>query len=151
MLRNFSFVIPGKLAGMGQPAAALIDDLTRLKAENIGAVISLTEEPLDRSLVEKAGLAYLHLPVPDYHPPQPGQIDHFVQFVADRNADGIAVAAHCAAGIGRTGTMLACYLASLGASGDEAIATVRAKRPGSIETAAQEEAVLDFAKRRSGH
>lgn len=45
-----------------------------------------------------------------------------------------------------TGTVLACYLVSLGYNALEAIDEVRAKRPGSIETKDQEEAVKTYAK-----
>jgi len=75
---------------------------------------------------------------------------------------GHGVIAHCAMGLGRTGTMLACYLVSTGTDPQVAINTVREKRcvaclyssldlsyvparPGSI-TRSQEQAVNIFAK-----
>jgi protein tyrosine phosphatase len=57
------------------------------------------------------------------------------------------VAVHCGAGLGRSGTPIAAYLVSQGAAPDDAIALVRARRPGSIETAEQEVAVHEFARR----
>jgi len=45
---------------------------------------------------------------------------------------------HCAAGLGRTGTVVAKLLTdSFGLTADEAITQVRQARPGTIETAAQ--------------
>ncbi len=52
----------------------------------------------------------------------------------------------CAAGIGRTGTILASYLVNTGYDADEAIAYIRQLRPGSIQTDGQEEAVRQYAE-----
>ena len=43
----------------------------------------------------------------------------------------------CAAGIGRTGTILAAYLMSKGIPLDDAISQIRKLRPGSVESTAQ--------------
>ncbi|NXW88431.1 DUS23 phosphatase, partial [Alopecoenas beccarii] len=52
-------------------------------------------------------------------------------------------------GHGRTGTMLACYLAKArDMSGADAIREIRRLRPGSIETREQEEAVIRFCQQR---
>ena len=54
---------------------------------------------------------------------------------------------HCYWGLGRTGTMLACYLVKLcGMDAQSAITQVRYTRPYSIETYEQEEAVFDYAE-----
>jgi atypical dual specificity phosphatase len=58
---------------------------------------------------------------------------------------GQRVAVHCLAGVGRTGTVLAAYLVYQGASAAEAVAEVRSLRPGSLETAAQVDAVHRYA------
>jgi atypical dual specificity phosphatase len=62
-------------------------------------------------------------------------------------SNGAAVAVHCGAGLGRTGTLVACYLVAGGLSAEDAIAKVRRLRPGSIETAEQEAAVRTFEGR----
>jgi protein-tyrosine phosphatase len=43
--------------------------------------------------------------------------------------------------------MIACYLVDRGMAAEEAIATVRTKRPGSVETQEQAAAILAFAER----
>jgi atypical dual specificity phosphatase len=60
---------------------------------------------------------------------------------------GMAVAIHCAAGLGRTGTVLAAYFVAGGLSSREAVEKVRDLRPGSIETVEQERAIERFAAR----
>ena len=60
---------------------------------------------------------------------------------------GQRVLVHCAAGLGRTGMLVAKLLVLHGVSADDAIAQVRRARPGTIETEAQAEWVRhgDFA------
>ena len=54
---------------------------------------------------------------------------------------------HCQLGMGRAGTMLACYLIkTTHCDAQEAINTVREKRPGSIETEQQEQLVQKFSE-----
>ena len=65
------------------------------------------------------------------------------------NAAGMGVAVHCGAGLGRTGVIVACYFVAKEMSAKNAVARVRRLRPGSIETEEQEEAVNEFARRRS--
>jgi atypical dual specificity phosphatase len=146
MPENFSFVIEGRLAGMARPGRLrpLQEDLIRLKAHGVSAVVSLTESPLDANTVRGFGLRYLHLPMPDYCAPTLPQIEAFLVFINACDGRG-AVAVHCFAGQGRTGTMLACALVDEGMTAEEAIRFVRARRRPSIDTAAQEQAVFEFA------
>lgn len=140
---NFSFVIPGKLAGCARPGGwgDPRSDFTGLTRMGIGALVTLTEDRLDPAAVRDFGFRYLHLPIPDFCPPTPAQIGEYVGFVDACLADGLAVATHCGAGMGRTGTLLACYLVHGGMKPAEAIRTVRNLRPGSIETPDQEQCV----------
>lgn len=90
-------------------------------------------------------MTQVHLPVPDFTPPTPQQIAYGMAAITDAVASGKRVAVHCGAGLGRTGTMLACYLVQQGADADTAVEKVRAVRPGSVETAEQYQAVRDYA------
>ena len=90
----------------------------------------------------------IHAPIPDFAPPDPETRDRAVAFLAEHVGAGRPVLVHCGAGYGRTGTILACYLVFSGMDADAAIALVRERRPGSIETPAQEDAVRAYAKER---
>ena len=144
-LRNFSFVVDGVLAGLARPCE---DDIAALPSRGIVGFVSLTEAPLDRDAVACQGLEYLHLPVRDFGAPSMETVKTFVEFVRRIRAErGGAVAVHCGSGMGRTGTMLACFLVSEGRGADEAVAEVRRLRPGSIETDGQERAVRGWESR----
>lgn len=144
MLRNFRFVIQGKLAAMGHPGPArdLPKALEELRAKGIGAVVSLDEQGLPKHVLAEHGFAHRHFPIEDFCAPTIEQAREFVRFVDDQLARGRGVVAHCWAGIGRSGTMLACYLIHKGASADEAMRKV--KRVGGIESRQQEEFLVEF-------
>ncbi|MFH1568841.1 MAG: dual specificity protein phosphatase family protein [Gemmatimonadota bacterium] len=153
MLPNFGWLLPGELAGMAHPAEGrpsgsggglLERRLDELVDEGIGAVVSLTEEPLDRVAMARRSLRYLHLEVADMTAPDADELDRAVGFLDRAREDGLKSVVHCRAGLGRTGTLLACYLVSRGLSPSAAIAEVRRRRPGSVETEAQELAVHKY-------
>jgi atypical dual specificity phosphatase len=70
-----------------------------------------------------------------------------VAFITKALSEGKPVGVSCGAGLGRTGTILACYLVSKGLKLEMAVNEVRDKRPGSIETKEQEQAIKTYASR----
>ena len=143
MIRNFSWLIEGEIAGMAKPASSVYD-FEFLKDEGFEAIVSLTEFPLSEVLIEEFGFSVKHIPVRDFEAPTLEQIEDFVAFAENARSEGKKLVVHCDAGIGRTGTVLACYLVSKGYNAADAIEEVRSKRPGSLETIEQEEVVLKF-------
>jgi atypical dual specificity phosphatase len=140
--RRFSWLVAGKLAASGFPGDLA---LRWLAEQGIRAVLSLSEQaPAD---LAEHGFAALHVSVLDASAPTPGQIDQALAFIAENEAAGRPVLVHCLAGLGRTGTILACYLVATGLGSEDAIDQVRQLRPGSIETEGQEAAVRQFAER----
>lgn len=148
MPRNFSWLIQDEIAGMARPMS-MVADLEFLKDNGIEAIVSLTEVPLHKTLIEEFGFEYKHIPIPDLASPTQEQIEEFVSFVNNLTTSKKKIVVHCDAGIGRTGTMLACYLVNKGCSASLAITEVRKKRPGSIETAEQEDTVVKYEERNS--
>lgn len=146
---NFSYVWQERLAGSGHPGCGgeLIAALSALDEAGIKSILSLTEEPLDLPLLREFGFAYMHLPVEDFTAPTQQQVESAVKFIDAGLGRDEGVLVHCRAGIGRTGTILACYLVSRGLEPAAAIATVRRSRPGSCEVYTQEFAVHQYARR----
>ncbi len=151
---GFSWVVPGNLAAMPRPGIrrALDEDLAFLRGQDIDALVTLTETPLDADALAAVGIESVHLPVRDFTAPTLVQMQAFAAQLDQWTAEGRRVGVHCTAGLGRTGTMVAALMVHRGMSAAEAIAEVRRLRPGSIETGAQEQAVAAFESfiRRSG-
>src|SRR5690606_12125222 len=109
-------------------------------------LVSLDENGIAPAVAQENGLRYMHIPVPDFHAPETGQANEFVDFVKGCRKDGLSVAVHCRGGYGRTGTLIACYLIANGMTAKQAIDLVRKRRPGSIETAGQEKFLTGYEK-----
>lgn len=125
------------------------DDLHAIHLWGASAVLSLVEShefarlgvPDLGARILKSGMAWLHHPVADMGVPTTrlfGASTDVGQDVLNRLRAGERVVVHCAAGLGRTGTMAAALLVACGVEPDSAIAQVRHARPGTLETAGQE-------------
>lgn len=141
---GFSWIEEPRLAALAEPREP--SDLTWLREQGVQVLVTLTEYPLDREWTDDAGLLVVHVPVEDMEAPTPEQIEKCLSTIRKANGADMAVAVHCAAGLGRTGVILACYFVGQGMDARAAIQKVRSLRPGSIETTEQADAVSDFAR-----
>ena len=123
--------------------------LDALSKRGVQVVINLHERAHGPARLKPYDLAEVHLPVRDFTAPTPEQLAQGVAEMERSIRAGKTVAVHCGGGLGRTGTLLACYLVSRGMTTVDAIAEVRRLRPGSIETREQVNAVLAFGQRRT--
>ena len=137
---TFRWIEKGKIAGSAKPVEK--PDIDWLYRQGIRAVVSLEGLSSELSLaLKQRGVEYLVLPVEDGGVPTPQQAKKFLKFTEERiNKKHKPVLVHCAAGLGRTGLMLALYLVNNGVNAKQAI-----DRIGTSENAAQREFVLQFA------
>ena len=129
---KISWIEPERLAASGIPLDA--KDLRSLQAQGIRAMISLTEHSLlmfreiTPTLLADLDITYLHVPIPDQHPPTADQAQQILHQITMMTAQHRPVFVHCHAGVGRTGTILHLYYLAQGLSWNETKAKIRATR-----------------------
>ena len=140
---NFSWIIEKKLAGSAIPTSK--EEVDWLKEEGVKSIVTIREEPLEEEWLED--INYLHIHSNDMGVPEFDDLINSVDFLHQRITNDEPVMVHCLAGLGRTGTILACYLIKYEQmSADDAIQKVRNKRHGSIQSFSQEEIIFRFEK-----
>ena len=146
---NFSWVIPGRLAGLSQPGRRGLEaELEELRGLGLDCLVSLTDQAAGFGpACATAGLSWEYFPIPEFDVPEDRRAFHrLVERLLGRLEAGQALAAHCYAGVGRTGLLLACLLGRLeGLPGKEAIRRLRLLRP-ALETPDQERFVANYLR-----
>ncbi|MFT3772156.1 MAG: dual specificity protein phosphatase family protein [Minicystis sp.] len=106
-------------------------DIPVIAREGVGAVVNVTRELIEpRGAIAAAGIDYLQIPCWDGRVPSIEEAAGGVRFIAGHVAAGRKVYVHCASGVGRSVSLLLCYLAAHeGADVEEALAGIRKTRP----------------------
>jgi len=138
-------VIEDKLAGCGLPVTD--DEFEWLVQRGIKSIVTVREVPLPHDWFEDRDVSYLHLRVEDFGAPSIEELDASVNFIEQQLQNERPVMVHCAAGKGRTGTVLAAFLVkNEKLSAEQAIEKLRTIRPGSVQSVVQETAVSMYEK-----
>lgn len=139
------WVEPGQLLAGRNPCVweskNLLHKLHQFLHANVTFFIDLTEEgeygtatydTLLNQTAKKLGLTAVHqrIPIRDLGVPDPAQMKYILDSIDNAISDGHTVYVHCHGGIGRTGTVIGCYLVRHGLSGTEALIKLTKLRQG---------------------
>jgi hypothetical protein len=137
------WVVPGHLLAGEYPgakdAAAARRKLRLFLDAGFTFFLDLTVEgelaPYAPALLEEAAARHMavehcRMPIPDLSTPQPAEVIRILDTVDAAIAASRRVYVHCWGGIGRTGTIVGCYLVRHGLTGDQALAEIARRRQG---------------------
>lgn len=140
---NFSWLIESRLAGSGMPTS--FDEFDWILKQGINSIVTMTEDSLPDEWTKS--IDYLHVPTPDLTAPHIEQIEMAIDFLHQNISENKGTMVHCAAGLGRAGTILACYFVKYHKmAAKDAIHKIRTARPGSIQSEIQEISISLFEK-----
>ncbi|XP_011156407.1 dual specificity protein phosphatase CDC14AB isoform X4 [Solenopsis invicta] len=138
---DLNWVVPGKfIAFCGPHARSKMEDgyplhgpewyFTYFHRNNVTTIVRLNKKVYDASSFTDAGFIHKDLFFMDGSTPTDAIMHQFLKIA--ENASG-AVAVHCKAGLGRTGSLIGCYIMKhYHLTAHETIAWIRICRPGSV-------------------
>lgn len=133
---GFNWIVPGKFVAFSNPASrpnqrglTVEQFCETFLSQGIKSVIRLNNPTYDSSKFKKRGLTHYDLFFEDGSVPSADIVSRFLSI--SQREESIAI--HCQAGLGRTATLIGCYLIrNFNFTGLEAIAWCRLGRSGSV-------------------
>lgn len=141
MSGDLNWIVPGKLLAFAGPSDKPVNSKIYykhppqfyyhyFKDHGVSTIVRLNEPEYESSKFVELGFDHHDLIFPDGYPPTSTIAARFIKIVDEAKG---AVAVHCYAGIGRTGTLIAAYLmAKYDFTPQAAVAWTRICRPGSV-------------------
>lgn len=133
---DMSWIIPGKILAMSSPSTYEMKPrffLPFFKYNRVSTIIRLNEKMYRHEDFEDEGVSVIDMEYPDGSNPYNDIIVKFIQLCDREISKGRALAVHCRAGLGRTGTLIGLYMMhKYGFDARSAIAWLRLCRPGSV-------------------
>ncbi|XP_038218613.1 dual specificity protein phosphatase CDC14A-like [Zerene cesonia] len=134
---DLNWIVPGKFLAFIGPVDYSVSlyhppemYISYFLENNVRIVIRLNKKLYDGNVFSSVGITHYDLFFPDGSCPPRHILMKFLQISEDADA---AIAVHCKAGLGRTGSLIGCYLIKhYRMTAHEAIAWMRICRPGSV-------------------
>lgn len=137
-----------KIGKLLEAGVTLFIDLTEAGEYNLRPYADLAQQLATRA---NRSVSYRRLSIPDVSVPSPIKMKEILDTIDQALVRGETIYVHCYGGIGRTGTVIGCWLARHGLGGEEALAYISHWRAGtpdgwrtSPETAAQRQMVTSW-------
>jgi len=157
------WVLPGQFLAGEYPASRYFEQKTQQILDgllNLGVdtFIDLTRAgelpPYDSLLQLTAGWQekradYLRFPIADFDIPSEDEMRSLLAMIDERLQSGRSIYMHCYAGIGRTGTVVGCFLAERSGSGEAALtqlAALRSRLPNARMRSPESDAQCDMVR-----